>query len=265
MLNNSTYYYHSSLSALSQNDLYAILWNGGIASGILFVLAPVVITIVMIGKIDQHRGDSVIGLFVGKMAEVLFWSLMWYMFILIFYTLYIYGVGKNGGMSTAEAMEWFYHTDWIHNLKTLTENLDAIKAYGADAEEIGKNTVITIYLIRVAITLLMIGFAVLIFFTMLLKLSKIINQQSVNSVEQSGAFFFVGVLSSIVLVLTIGMMDLVFDEIFRMSDMFAETQTVNTPIKIEYVYLDIFDPKLYGILQPTTEVDYLSETTDSGL
>jgi len=238
------YYHHLDLRALTQDELYSILYFGGVASVVLFVLAVTALTMHFIKQLDQHRGESIFGVVFGTLAKILFWATMYLMFILIFYTLYIYAVGGGTGLNVAEAMEWFYHTDWIAKLPYLADNLDTIKVYGEDAEEIGKNTVVTIYLVRLALTFLLLAFALLVTLTATLKINKLVNAQAVNSFEYGSTMIASSLFGIVVLVLMLGMVNLAMNEIFRVSDLFANTNTASTPVKIEMVYLDIFNPSL---------------------
>lgn len=255
-MNNSSYYYHTTLSALSQDELYAILFFGGLASLVLFTVAPMALTMHFVRHIDEHRGESIFGVVVGTLAKIIFWATMYLMFIVFFYTLYIYAIGGSSGMSPAESMEWFFHTDWITKLPELSNSLDAIREYGEDAERIGKDVVVSIYLVRLAFTFVMLGFALLVTFSVVLKINKLVNAQSVNSVEYSSTLIAGAVAGILALVLVIGMIDLAIGEIFSISDKFAGTSVSVSPVKIEMVYLDVLNPDL---LFKTTNMEVNSD------
>jgi len=239
-----TYYYHTTLATLSQDDLYNILFFGGLVSLVLFAVALAALTMHFVKKIDEHRGESIFGIIGGTFLKILFWSVMYLMFILVLYTLYIYAVGSGYSLSVAESIEWFFRTDWIGRLSELVTTLDRIREYGEDAERIAKDVVISIYVVRLAFTAVLFGFTLTVIVTMMLKINKLVNAQAVNSVEYASTLAVSGFAGIFVVSMVVGMINLTISEIFAVSDDFAGTSVSSSPVKIEMVYLDVLNPHI---------------------
>lgn len=247
------YYYHASLATLSQDDLYSILWFGGIAGGILFVLMPLAISMKKIGELNNHRGDNVVGAISGTLLKIFTISIFWLFAMVFLYTAYMYGTAGSYGLNIAEATEWFLHTDWLANTENLMDSIDSIKPYGDEAIAVAENTIGMIYMVKLLWVLALFGYAVLLTVSVTFKVNKITKENKVNSFEYSAALGSGAMLSVVILVGTIYFINAAIDETFFISDKIKSTSLSSNSASIHTMYLDALNEAAINEALSTTD------------
>lgn len=232
------YYHHTTLATLSQDDLYSILWFGGVAGGVLFVLMVLAIAIKMLGGLNSHRGDNIIGATVSALIKTFIVTIFWLFFIVFVYMGYMYGTSGSSGLNIAESMEWFLHTDWLGQSDTLITTLTSIKPYGNEAVAIAENTVGLIYIVKFIWLLVLFGFAFVVTVSAISKINKMANENKVNTIEYSATLAAGGALGVIILVGVLYFINSAINETFILSDKIDGTTISSYDASVQHIYLD---------------------------
>lgn len=255
------YYHHTTLTTLKQDDLYSILWFGGVAGGVLFVLMVLAISLKIMGGLNSHRGDSIIGATVSAFIRTFIVIVFWLFFVVFVYMAILYGTSGSSGLNVAESMEWFLHTDWLGQTDTLLKTLDSIKPYGDEAITIAENTIGLIYIVKLLWLLTLFGFALLITVSSISKVNKMSNENRVNTLEYSATLATGGALGAIILVGVLYFINCAINETFILSDKVDGTSISSYDASVQHIYLDALSETMLNNAINTMTAETTTEIT----
>ncbi len=251
------YYAHTTLATLTQDDLYSIALFGGGVSVVLFAVAPLALFMHYIRKIDELRGDNILTTALNSLLKAFFFYMMYLFFLVFIAIVYMYGTSDATSLNLAESMEWFLRTDWIDTSLNLVDTIEAVKQYGGDdAVTIARDTVGIVYLEKLLFDILIIGYTVLITFSLITRINKMSNSNNVSGFEYSTTLGASAFLSVFVLWGVIFLTNSAYNEIFTMSDKLAKTNLSGKDIKIQHAYTDVLNPNILFKVAPKNDGTY---------
>ncbi|HIQ28699.1 MAG TPA: hypothetical protein EYH42_09395, partial [Sulfurovum sp.] len=235
------YFYHTSLSALSQDDIFSIMFYGGMGTALM--ITPVFVLIIyQFKQVNKNLNAPIISTIGKAMGMSIFYSILFLIAFTMFMTVYIGLFANSYSINPAEGMEWFLHTRWTDLSLELPYHLDAIEPYGAEAVEQARGIVGIIYLMYLALIFVFLAMNVIIFSYGYSTIGKMTHAQNgeVSGFEYASSMALTMAISLMFLSLIIVFLNGTFNEIFMISDLLVGTNIEDSKVHLEHLFMEIF-------------------------
>jgi len=240
-----TYFTHTTLKDLTQEDLFSImLYGGGIT---LFIFIGLIA--IMIWEFKQAGKDlnaPIVTTLLKSMGGSIVLGIFFLIGILLFMVAFLGAFGDSTSLNPAQAIDWFLHTQWTNLSLELGEHLDKIEPYGDDAISQARNTIGIIYLMYVVFVFLFVAmnFTILAYATS--KVGKMLNAQrdNINQGEYVGAILVTIMIAIVYLGLNMKLFNSSIEEIFSLSNKLTKAKDITSEVHIEKLYGEMFNFKL---------------------
>jgi len=240
-MDEAVYYHHTSLATLGQDDLMSILLYGAIGSTVLFMLPVAGITLYQSKQIGNNKGGNVFESITGALARSMFYSIFMLLIVNLVYIVLI-KLSSDLTLNPAQAIEWFFHTNWTTDGTKLLGTLTKIKSEGEDALESAKIIVTYIVMLKIIFVLLFVSLHFLIFGIMTSKVHAMVSTSDTNGAEYVTTLMVSGLMGTITLSMIIFMLNSTFMSTFKMSDVFSDTTLYSDKVLMQKLYADLYDP-----------------------